>query len=146
MLRKIKPIACNFAFTIILRDQLMQDIQRLRVSKIFTRIAVHKHIKLHDTSEYTTNVARERRRRRDPRPQFCLFHFVCHRENPVAPASKSDIIVNIDLRLWAKWYSDTEQCRYNYMWISPMYRQHLSVYLRIRVYAYTRRRGINLGK
>jgi len=75
---------------------------------MFTRIGARKHIKLHDTSESTANVARPTATAtstaaaaaaamsaREASRSFVYFILFAV-EFPLAPATKSDIIVNID--------------------------------------------------
>jgi len=81
--------------------------------KMFTRIGARKHIKLHDTSESTANVARPTATSaaaaaaaaamsaRGAGRSFVYFILFAV-EFPLAPTTKSDIIVNIDPCHWAK--------------------------------------------
>lgn len=58
--RVLSAIARNFAFTAIIFSRSGNTKYTApKALKMFTRIAVRKHIKLHDTSEYTANVAQQ---------------------------------------------------------------------------------------
>lgn len=88
----------------------------LRAPKMFTRIAARKHIKLHDTSEHTANVAQQQRRRRRRRrygnSAAVLFISFCLPYNPIAstlPNPISSLIL-----ICATEQNGIQQCRYNY--------------------------------